>query len=477
MPNTDYDAVVVGSGPNGLAAAILLQQQGLNVLIVEGKDVIGGGMRSAELTLPGFIHDICSAVHPMAAASPFLGSLPLADYGLRYIDPTVLAAHPLDGGTAAALYKDIGQTAETLGIDRAYYSDLIEPLVTSWPDIVNDLLGPFGFPKHPWKYLGFGLKAGLPATLFSKRFKGKELKALFAGMAAHSLLNLDQLTTSAIALVLTMAGHRSGWPIVEGGSQQLAQSMAAYFCALGGKIETGIWIRSLAQLPKARAVFFDISPKQLLAIAGHRFTSLYRKQLSRYRYGAGLFKIYWALSEPVPFIAESCRQAGTIHIGNTFEEIAFSEKLVAQGRHPEKPFVLFAQQSLFDASRAPKGKQVGWGYCHVPNGSTKDMTEQIENQVERYAPGFRDLILARHITNTEDLENYNPNYIGGDVNGGALDLRQLFTRPALRFSPYRTSAKGLYICSASTPPGGGVHGMGGFHAAKQALKDIFNVTI
>src|SRR5690606_15656761 len=230
-------------------------------------------------------------------------------------------------------------------------------------------------------------------------------------------------------------------------------------------------------LPKARAVFFDISPKQLLAIAGHRFTSLYRRQLSRYRYGAGLFKIDWALSEPVPFIAESCRQAGTIHIGNTFEEIAFSEKLVAQGRHPEKPFVLFAQQSLFDASRAPKGKQVGWGYCHVPNGSTKDMTEQIENQVERYAPGFRDLILARHITNTEDLENYNPNYIGGDVNGGALDLRQLFTRPALRFSPYRTSAKGLYICSASTPPGGGVHGMGGFHAAKQALKDIFNITI
>ncbi|MEH6305925.1 NAD(P)/FAD-dependent oxidoreductase [Olivibacter sp. CPCC 100613] len=477
MPNTDFDAVIIGSGPNGLAAAILLQQQGLKVLIVEGKNHIGGGMRSAELTLPGFIHDICSAVHPMAAASPFLRNLPLADYGLHYIDPTVLAAHPLDGGTAAALYKDITQTAETLNIDKQYYADFVEPLVASWPDIVQDILSPLGFPKHPRKYLRFGLQAALPASLFSKRFKGKELKALFAGMAAHSLLDFNQLTTSAIALVLTMAGHHSGWPIVRGGSQQLAQSMAAYFCALGGKIETGIWIKSLEQLPKTRAIFFDTSPKQLLEIAGHRLTPLYKKQLNRYRYGAGLFKIDWALDGPVPFIAESCRQAGTVHIGNTFEEIAHAEKLVSQGKHAEKPFVLFAQQSLFDPSRAPIGKQVAWGYCHVPNGSTRDMSEQIESQIERYAPGFRDLILARSLTNTEDLENYNPNYIGGDVNGGALDLRQLFTRPALRFSPYRTSAKGLYICSASTPPGGGVHGMGGFHAAKCALKDIFHIAL
>lgn len=473
----EYDAVIVGSGPNGLAAAILLQQHGLRVLVLEAKKTIGGGMRSAELTLPGYIHDVCSAVHPMAAASPFLSKLPLEEYGLHYIHPTILAAHPFDDGSAAALRVGLQETAATFGADQETYLRLFKPLIDNWDKIADDLLGPFGFPKDPIAFARFGLSAILPAQLVAKRFKTLQLRGLWAGMAAHSMLPFSKLTTAAIALVLTINGHRKGWPIVRGGSQGLADALGAYFTALGGKIETNITITSLGQLPKAKAILFDTSPKQLLKIAGHTFSPIYKKQLQRYRYGMGLFKMDWALDGPIPFTAAECREAGTVHIGNTLEEVAYSEREIGRGRHPDRPFVLLAQQSLFDAGRAPEGKQVAWGYCHVPNGSTKDMTAAIENQIERFAPGFRERILARHTTDTEALEHYNLNYHGGDVNGGALDLGQLFTRPALRWSPYRSSTKGLYICSASTPPGGGVHGMGGYHAAKRALNDIFHIRV
>lgn len=475
--NIAYDAVVVGSGPNGLAAAILLQQHGLDVLVLEARDTIGGGMRSAEVTMPGYVHDVCSAVHPMAAASPFLSKLPLEEYGLRYVNPTILAAHPFDDGTAAALYAGLDETATALGADRETYLNFFKPLVEKWPAIADDLLGPFGFPKDPLAFARFGLSAILPAQLLARKFKTKHLRGLWSGMAAHSMLPFSKLTTSAIAMVLTINGHLKGWPIVKGGTQMLANAMANYFCSLGGEIETNTIISSLRQLPKTKVVLFDTSPTQLLQIAGHTFSSIYKQQLRRYRYGMGLFKVDWALDGPVPFTAAQCREAGTVHIGNTFEEIAFSEQQISKGKHPERPFVLLAQQSLFDEGRAPIGKQVLWGYCHVPNGSTKDMTTRIENQIERFAPGFKERILARHTTDTEALENYNLNYHGGDVNGGALDLGQLFTRPALRFSPYRSATKGLYICSASTPPGGGVHGMGGYHAAKKALLDIFKINI
>ncbi len=469
----DYDAVVVGSGPNGLAAAILLQQNGLSVLLVEGKDTIGGGMRSAELTLPGFIHDVCSAIHPLAAASPFFQTLPLKEHGLEYIYPDIAAAHPFDNGSAASLKHSIGETAGQFGIDATTYSQLVSSVVNDWPAIASDVLGPMHYPKHPLAMARFGLKALQSLTGITRGFNTEEAKGFFAGMGAHSMQPLNKPTTAAVALVLTVAGHLGGWPLPKGGSQQIADSLASYFISLGGKIETNTYITSLDQLPSANAVLFDVSPQQLLQIAGHKFSNIYRWQLERYRYGMGVFKVDWALDGPIPFRAEECRQAGTIHIGNTLTEIAAAEQQVWQGGHPEKPFVLLTQQSLFDPTRAPEGKHTGWAYCHVPNGSTVDMTDAIEKQVERFAPGFRERILARNTINSTQMQEYNPNYIGGDINGGVIDIGQLFTRPALRWSPYKTSAKGLYICSASTPPGGGVHGMCGYYAGKRALKDVF----
>jgi len=473
----DYDAVVVGSGPNGLAAAILLQQNGLSVLLMEGKDKIGGGLRTEELTLPGFLHDVCSAVHPMAVASPFFETLPLGEYGLEYIYPEVAAAHPFDDGSAAILKKSVFETAELLGKDKNAYLKLVQPLVKSWPDIAADVLAPLHFPKNPYAMARFGLNALAPATLLARRFNTEKGKGLFAGMAAHSIQPLNNMATSAIALVLMANGHIKGWPIPKGGSKNISDALALYFAFLGGKIETNRYISSLDQLPSARAVLFDVTPKQLLIIAGHKFSSIYQWQIERYRYGMGVFKVDWALDGPIPFRAEEIKHAGTVHIGGTLQEIAESERLTAAGLHPEKPFVLLAQQSLFDPSRAPKGKHTAWAYCHVPNGSFKDMTEAIEKQVERFAPGFRERIIGKSTMNARQLENYNPNYIGGDINGGIINLGQLFTRPALRRSPYRTSAKGIYICSSSTPPGGGVHGMCGYHAAKRALKDIFNINV
>ncbi len=473
----DYDAIVVGSGPNGLAAAILMQQQGLSVLLIEGKDSIGGGLASEELTLPGFIHDVCSAIHPMAVASPFFKTLPLSHFGVEYIDAPFPAAHPFDDGSAAVLDKSIKKTASFLGGDENTYQKLMNSLVNTWPLIDEDALGPLRFPAHPLVMAGFGLKALTSATHFVKRFKGTHARGLFGGMAAHSIQPLNNLSTTAIGLVLMTVGHLKGWPIPKSGSVSIANALAGYFHSIGGKIETGNYISSLNQLPSANALLFDVTPKQLLDIAGHKFSALYKWQLERYRYGMGVFKIDWALDSQIPFRAEECRQAGTIHLGNTFEEIAQGELMTSRGRQSETPFVLLAQQSLFDKTRAPEGKHTAWGYCHVPNGSRQDMTSIIEKQVERFAPGFRDLIIGRHTMNTEQMEAYNPNYIGGDINGGVLDIGQLFTRPALRSSPYRTSAKGIYLCSSSTPPGGGVHGMCGYHAAKRALKDIFKIEI
>lgn len=477
MQKTAFDAIVVGSGPNGLAAAITLQQKGLSVLVVEGESTVGGGLRSKELTLPGYVHDVCSAVHPMAAGSPFFNGLSLEQYGCSYIYPPLAAAHPFDDGTAAVLKSSVEETAALLEEDEGAYLRIILPIIKSWPVMVADILGPLHMPGHPVAMARFGLKAFTSATRLVKKFSTKKARGLWAGMAAHAMQPLSNLTTSAIGLVLMTSGHIKGWPIVKGGSQMIANALSAYFMALGGKIETGFYVHSLEQLPSTRAVLFDVTPQQLLQIAGHKFTSIYKWQLQKYRYGMGVFKIDWALDAPIPFTAEACRTAGTVHIGNTFEEIAASEQLTWNGAHPDKPFVLLAQQSLFDPSRAPEGKHTAWAYCHVPNGSVKDMTEAIEQQVERFAPGFRERILARHKMNTEQFEAYNANYIGGDISGGVIDIGQLFTRPALRLSPYRTSVKGMYICSSSTPPGGGVHGMCGYHAAKRALKDIFGISI
>ncbi|MGF7080074.1 phytoene desaturase family protein [Mucilaginibacter sp. UYCu711] len=477
LQKSDYDAIVVGSGPNGLAAAILMQQQGLNVLIIEGKDEIGGGLRSAGLTLPGFTHDVCSAIHPLALASPFFKTLPLADFGLEYIQPTLNAAHPFDNGTAAILDRSIKNTADCLGADAQTYTALMRELTGAWPLIDQDALGPLRFPRHPFVMAQFGLKALQSAETFVKRFKTTEARGLFGGMAAHAIQPLSNLSTAAIGLVLLATGHLKGWPIPKGGSAAIANALAGCFKSIGGTIETRTYIKSLDQLPSTQAVLFDVTPKQLLQIAGHKFSSIYKWQLERYRYGMGVFKIDWAMDGPIPFTAPECRQAGTIHLGNTFEEIAAGELQTSQGRQAEKPFVLLAQQSLFDSSRAPEGKHTAWAYCHVPNGSTQDMTAAIEAQVERFAPGFKDLIVAKSTMNTAQVEAYNPNYIGGDINGGILDIGQLFTRPALRWSPYKTSARGLYICSSSTPPGGGVHGMCGYNAAKKALSDVFGITV
>ncbi|MCC5937155.1 MAG: NAD(P)/FAD-dependent oxidoreductase [Lunatimonas sp.] len=469
-----YDAVVVGSGPNGLAAAIVLQSKGLQVLLVEGKDTIGGGMRTMELTLPGFHHDVCSAIHPMAVAAPFFKTLPLQKFGLEFLHPEVLAAHPFpEGADAAVLLHSLEQTADRLGRDKQRYLSLIGPIRDKWAELSGDFLGPLRFPKNPLALASFGLKALQPANFLSKTFREESTRALWAGMAAHGIQPLTNLATSAIALVLLTAGHHGGWPVAKRGSQSLANALGAYFQSLGGEIRTGHMIHSIDELPPARAVLFDVSPRQLLQIAGDRFSNTYKWQLGRYKYGVGVYKMDFALDGPIPWKAGDARLAGTVHLGGSLEEIAHSESIIWHGRYTDNPYVLVAQQSLVDDTRAPKGKHTAWAYCHVPAGSTRDMSAIIENQIEKYAPGFKDLVLGRHSMNSEDLELYNPNYVGGDINAGVQDITQIFTRPALRVSPYRTSAKGIYICSSSTPPGGGVHGMCGYHAARQVIKDLF----
>jgi phytoene dehydrogenase-like protein len=467
------DAIIIGSGPNGLAAAITLARAGRSVLVYEAADTIGGSTRSAEITLPGFTHDICSTVHALALASPFLRNLPLSQHGLQLVHPQVPFAHPFDDGTAAVVDRSVDLTAESLMSDGPAYRNLMNPLVEQAESLMAALLGPPTFPRHPFLMARFGLSAIRSASgLARSRFQTERARGMFAGVAAHSILPLEYLSTSAYGLVLTISAHAVGWPIARGGSQKVADALASYLKSLGGEIITGSPIESLDQLPPARVILCDITPRQLIRIAGGRLPSGYRKRLEHFRYGPGVFKIDWAMSAPIPWRAKECARAGTIHLGGTLEEIADSERAAWNGEHHEKPYVLVVQPTRFDSTRAPIGKHTAWAYCHVPHGSTSDMTKQIENQMERFAPGFRDTVLARHVMGTEAMEQYNANLIGGDITGGAQDISQLFTRPVARLNPYSTPVKGLYICSASTPPGGGVHGMCGHNAARSALKEI-----
>jgi phytoene dehydrogenase-like protein len=469
----EYDAVVVGAGPNGLAAAIELARNGCSVLVVEASETPGGGVRSDERTLPGFIHDICSTAYPLVVGSPFLGKLPLDKFGLEWVYPDLPMAHPFDDGSAAEMHTSIDRTSNRLGEDSENYRAALGPFVEHADSLAPDLLAPLHVPRHPVMLARFGLRALMPATWFAKRyFKTDHARALFIGIAAHSFLNLDRPLTAAIGMVLGIYGHRHNWPFVRGGAQKLTDAMVAYLQSLGGEIQTERWVRSLDELPSSRAILLNITPKQVLDLAGDRLTGNYRRTLRRYRYNPGVFKVDWALSDPIPWTAEAPRRAGTVHLGSPMQEIVISENLTNRGLHPEKPFVLLTQPSLFDSSRAPDGKHTVWAYCHVPNGSTVDMTERIEQQIERYAPGFQETILARSTRFTYDLEAENPNCIGGEINGGVQDIWQHFTRPAPRWSPYRTPEDGIYICSASTPPGGGVHGMSGYHAARAVLADL-----
>lgn len=463
----------MGTGPNGLAAAIRLAQEGLSVKMFEASPTVGGGMRTGELMQPGFHHDICSAIHPLAASSPYLKNLPLDDYGLEWITPDFPVAHPMDDGTAVVMHHSMDETMDELGTDGSSYRSAMEPIADNWETLTADFLGPLRFPKHPFNLARFGLKALQPASLFQKRFKKERAKALFAGLAAHSILPLDAVATSAIGLVLGAAGHAVGWPLPKGGSQSIADAMAGYFKSLGGEIETGTEITSLKELPPYRALLLDITPRQLIDIAGDQLPGSYVNRLKKYRYGSGVFKIDYILSEPVPWNDPRCKKAGTIHLGGTFDEIAAGEEVMDSGKHAEKPYVLIAQQSNFDDTRTPDDRHTLWAYCHVPNGSTRDMTDEIENQIERFAPGFKDTIEQRHTMNTDQFHDYNANYFGGDINGGRQDIWQLFTRPLHLINPYATPSEGVYLCSSSTPPGGGVHGMCGYHAASLALKQQF----
>ena len=464
-----FDAVIIGAGPNGLAAAITLAQAGRAVVVLEAEDTIGGGMRSAELTLPGFTHDVCAAVVPLALASPFFRMLPLGKHGLAFIHPDAPLAHPLDDGTAVIVERSVEQTAAGLGRDGAGYAKLFGPLVRDWTKLEPLLLGALKFPEHPLVAARFGLNALRSASSLAKsKFRDVRARALFAGLAAHSILPLEDSPSAAFGLVLGILAHAVGWPIVRGGTQKLADALATHLRSLGGEIRTGTRVSSIDELPRNAAVLCDVSPRQIAAIAGSRFTPGFRAALERYRYGPGVCKADWALDGPIPWKARECARAGTVHVGGTLEEIAASERDAWRGVESGAPFVLLAPPTLFDPSRAPAGKHTAWAYCHVPNGSSKDISGVIEAQIERFAPGFRARILQRSVMLPGDLQRHNANLIGGDVGGGAVTLGQLFTRPTWRL--YATTDPRIFICSASTPPGGGVHGLCGHLAAKRALR-------
>jgi phytoene dehydrogenase-like protein len=467
------DAVVVGSGPNGLVAAIMLARAGLRTVVREAQPTIGGGLRSAELTLPGFVHDVCSAVHPLALSSPLLRSLPLADHGCEWIQPPAALAHPLDDGTAALLERSVDATIRGLGADGDAWRRLHGPFVSHWDALADDVLAsPLRLPRHPVLMARFGLQAVRSATAVGRRFRGDPARALFAGNAAHSFLALDAPGSAAYGILLSTSGHAVGWPVVRGGSQRLADALAGYLRSLGGDVVTGAPVARLDEVRDARLVMLDVGPHQLARLAGDALPPRYRRALLRYRYGAGVYKLDWALDGPVPWRSAECARAATVHLGGTMAELAASEAAHERGEVHPRPFVLFVQPTLFDPSRAPPGRHIAWAYCHVPNRWAGDATDRIERQVERFAPGFRERILARSVLTPADLEQRNANLVGGDVNGGMMDLRQLFARPVARFDPYRTPLRGVYLCSASTPPGGGVHGMSGYHAARAALKSL-----
>lgn len=467
-----YDAVIVGSGPNGLAAAIVMAQAGRSVLIREARETPGGGAASAELTLPGFVHDPFSAIHPLAAGSPFFTSLPLESHGLQWVHPPAALAHPFDDGTAALLHGSVQDTAADLGADAEAYVELLGPFTEEWERLGTDVLAPLRFPRNPLLLARFGLRAFRSAEGLANRvFTGDAARALFTGVAAHAAVPLDRAATAAFGLVLMIAGHAVGWPMPRGGTAGIAEALVSHLRTLGGKIETRAPVRSLRDLPPSRAVFFDVTPRQLLEIMGDRLPSRYRRKLQSYRYGPGVFKIDWALAEPIPWRAPECARALTLHLGGSTAEIARSESESWNGTPPARPYMILTQPTRFDPTRAPAGKHTAWAYCHVPNGSTADMTGRMEAQIERFAPGFSDLVLARHTMGPAQLQARNPNLVGGDINGGAADLGQLFFRPAPRRDPYSIPLPGHYLCSASTPPGGGVHGMCGYHAAQAALRD------
>lgn len=468
----EHDALIIGSGPNGLAAAIHLARHGWKVKVIEAADTIGGGTRTKALTLPGFQHDVCSAVHPMGLASPFLKTLELEKHGVRWIQPEVPLAHPLDGGREAVLFQSLDETCERLGADGKGYRRYFAPLVRKAHDLYSDLLAPARLPRHPITVTRFGVGAMMPASVFAAYFDTQEGRALFGGNAAHSIMALEKPFTSAIGLILQMSAHAVGWPIPEGGSQSITNAMVRLLESLGGEVQCGWQVKSLDELPPAKVCLFDISPRNLSRICGDALPARYRAKLEAFRHGPGVFKMDYALSAPIPWTAEHCRKAGTVHVGGTFEEIAASERAAWFGKHSEKPFVLVAQPTLADPSRAPQGRHVAWAYCHTPSGSTRDMREIINAQIERFAPGFRDCILAQHTMNSAEMEAYNANYIGGDVVGGVTDLTQLFTRPAGLFQPYATPNRKIFLCSASTPPGGGVHGMCGYWAAECVMKRV-----
>jgi phytoene dehydrogenase-like protein len=466
------DAIVVGSGPNGLAAAIAIAAAGRSVLVLEAAADVGGGLRTAELTLPGFRHDVCSAIHPLGVASPFLRTLPLERHGLEWIEPPAALAHPLDDGPAVLLEQSPLTTAGGLDVDAERYRQLLDPLVSSADELLAELLRPAVHPpRHPLLLARFAAHAVRPAARLARsRFETARARALFAGLAAHSLLPLDERPSAAFGLLLAVLGHTTGWPFPRGGSQALADALAAHLRSLGGEIETGTEVTSLDELPETRAVLLDLAPRDVVRVAGRLLPGRYRRRLERYRYGTGCFKVDLALAGPIPWRDPACARAGTVHLGGTLEEIVASEAAVGAGRLPERPFVLLAQQSLFDSTRAPAGQHTVWAYCHVPNGSDADLTEPILDQIERFAPGLRDRVLACRTHGPRELERYNANYVGGDINGGRQDLRQTFARPVAGLSPYATPVPGLFLCSASTPPGGGVHGMCGYWAAQAALR-------
>jgi phytoene dehydrogenase-like protein len=473
MGGRDPDAVVVGSGPNGLAAAIALARAGASVRVVEAADEVGGGTRSAELTLPGFTHDVCSAVHPMGILSPFFRQLPLADHGLVWRRPRASVAHPMPDGRAVMLYRSLERTAEGLGRDARAWARLVGPFLDDPHALLADLMAPLRLPDHPLRMLRFGLRGGFSANRLARLcFRGERARALFAGCAAHSVLPLTRPLTAALGVLFAITAHVEDWPVAEGGSHAIARALASHLRRLGGEIETGRRIESLGQLPPARVVLFDTSPEELAKIAGDALPPGYRRRLGRYRYGPGVFKLDWALDGPIPWRDPACREASTVHVGGTLEEVCASERDMYRGRHSERPFLILCQQSEVDATRAPAGRHTGYAYCHVPHGSTVDMREAVERQVERFAPGFRDRILARHAMNTADFERYNPNYRGGSVTGGVADALQLWNRPVTRLDPYSTPNPRLFLCSAATPPGGGVHGQCGYWAARSALKRL-----